>query len=757
MHTYHIHIEGLVQGVGFRPYIYQVANALGLTGTVSNGPDGVHIYCTGEEKVIFDLLNQAIKTPPPNALIRTHSCTQKPLQQFSGFSIVASERGVKPDLLLTPDLAICSSCTAELHDPANRRFHYSFITCLQCGPRYSITTALPYDREFTTMVNLPLCPSCTKEYADVKDRRHYSQTNSCPVCAIPMKLYNQQGELIAVNPDSVFSLVQSALAQGHIVAVKGIGGYLLLCDATKKLSVLQLRERKHRPAKPFAVLYSNLSIAEQDILMSDAERNALTSKEAPIVLCKMREELLSGLCKESIAPGLSTLGVMLPYTGILDLIATTFEKPLVATSGNLSGSPIIYTDEDAICYLTDYADYVLSYDREIVMPQDDSVVRFTEAPVQRIVIRRSRGMAPNYFPSPYVKNLSALAMGAEMKSAFALADHGNLYVSQFLGDQSNYESEESFKNTLRHMMNLLQIQPAQLLVDLHPGYQCTKNGKQLAAEWKIPVQAIQHHKAHFGAVLAENKLMNCNDRILGVIWDGTGYGEDGQIWGGEFFILNKNVISRAAHLRYFPQLMGDKMSREPRLSALSLLHEAGSSIELLRDHFTTEERSFYQKMLHHPIAVQTSSMGRLLDGVAALLQIKSISSYEGEAAMLLESKAGKFTQHSWEGYPIQFEQGVADWRPLVRAILADLSAGASVEEIAYKVFVSLVKLIDTVADTLKTTQLAFSGGVFQNGLVVHLIKVRLGDKYKLYFHQQLSPNDECISVGQLAIHTLDSY
>lgn len=754
MRTYHIHIEGLVQGVGFRPYIFKLANSIGLTGTVSNGPDGVHIICTGAQVAVTKLLDTIIKNPPPNALIRHHDVSERSLQTFPTFSIIPSEKGVKPDLMLTPDLAICQSCRNELYQDDNIRYHYPFITCLQCGPRFSIVKGLPYDRALTTMEPLPMCAHCETEYSDVNDRRHFSQTNSCSSCTIPMKLLNQRGELVSTEPVSVLGLVNVALNEGQIVAVKGIGGYLLLCDATKRLSILKLRDRKHRPAKPLAVLYPSLNLAEQDLIISEKEAEALTSKIAPIVLCKTRKETTTKLCKEALAPGLHSIGAMIPYTGLLELIANAFSKPLVATSGNLSGSPIIYTDDDAICYLTDYADYILSYEREIVMPQDDSVIRFITDQEQRIVIRRSRGMAPNYFPSPFSKKLSVLAMGAELKSSFAIADNGNLYVSQFLGDQSNYESQVSYQHSLDHMLELLQVKPAQILIDSHPGYHCSANGKSLAAKWDVPVFAIQHHQAHFGAVLAENNLMNSSEKILGVIWDGTGYGEDGQIWGGEFFVYDQDSVTRKGHLNYFPQLVGDKMSREPRLSALALLYRGPDAMNLLKDLFTTEERGYYQKMLEQPVLLQTSSVGRFLDGVAAMLRIRAINTYEGEAAMQLEALASLESDDSWESYPISFENGIADWDPLIRELLTEYRAGIASSKIARKIFVSLVMLIESAAQQLDCRCLAFSGGVFQNALLTRLINLRLRDNYKLYFHQQLSPNDECIGFGQLAVHSM---
>ena len=750
MNTYHIHIGGLVQGVGFRPFVCRLAERMGINGWVSNGNDGVHIEINATNEEADSFYNSLLCCQPENAVIRSHHIQKINPRGFQDFTIKESDSSAHPDLLLTPDIALCASCRKEISDPENKRFQYPFTTCLECGPRYSIITGLPYDRRNTTMAEMNMCPSCEKEYADIRHHRHYSQTNSCPDCAIPMHLFDNNGVEISKDPESILLITIESLRHGHIIAVKGIGGYLLLCDATKHYSVSTLRDRKHRPGRPFAVMYPSLEKAEEDLIITDKEKHALLSKQAPIVLCELKNEPESGICSEAVAPGLGKIGALLPYTPLLALIMEQWNKPLVATSGNLSGSPIIYTDEDALLWLTDYADFIISFDRDIVAPQDDSVLQFTKRSAHPVILRRSRGMAPNYFPVTFLNSHSILAMGAELKSAFAISAGQNIYVSQYLGDQANYESQVSFDYTLSHLQQLLQFKPERILIDSHPNYYVSQIGKDLAEEWNIPVTEVQHHKAHFAAVLAENDQLNSEEKILGVVWDGTGYGEDKQIWGGEFFLLEDGEIDRFMHLDYFPQLLGDKMSKEPRVSAVSLLRNNMEQLMQIKDLFTAAEREYYLKLLQQKQELLTSSMGRLLDGIAAILKIQAINSYEGEAAMKLETVARSCKEESMDYYPIAVNKNILDWSPLIFELMRDMRNREELPVIARKVFVSLAMLIRQVAVRAGVSHIAFSGGVFQNALLIDLVTELLQDKYSLYFHRQLSPNDESIGFGQLA-------
>jgi hydrogenase maturation protein HypF len=747
MRTYHIHIKGIVQGVGFRPYVCRVAENMKLTGCVSNTNDGVHIAVNADEEKAKDFYQHIIQNPPVNAIITDHSIEEIEKKKYNGFSIIHSITNTEPDLLLTPDIAICDTCREEIHDPANRRYGYAFTTCLNCGPRYSIQTALPYDRNNTTMHDLHMCFACDAEYQNINDRRHFSQTNSCWDCEIKLHYYEAGGG--RQEAGDIITLVAQDILAGKIVAVKGVGGYLLLCDATNEEAIRTLRDRKQRPAKPLAIMYPTIEMAEDDLELRSSEIQALKSKAAPIVLCKTKNNL--GICFDLIAPGLDKIGMMLPGSPLLELLASALKIPVVATSGNISGSPIIYKDEDALDNLFEVADRILSYDREIVAPQDDSVMQFTETG-QQIILRRSRGLAPNYFPAPFKGNGDRiLAMGAEMKSSFAIQQK-NLYISQYLGDQGSVESQESYSKTFAHLKHLLHFEPSVILADKHPSYNVSALGRKIAEEQKVKLIEVQHHEAHFAAVLAENHLTENEEPVIGFIWDGTGYGDDEQIWGGEVFMYRDQEIDRKLHLKYFPQILGDKMSREPRLSALSLLHDMPEFHGVIHSQFTHSEWAYYHKLLKQEEHLQTSSIGRFLDGLAAILGICTHNSFEGEAAMKLEALARGSNHHSSFSYPMPVISDSIDTGLFLEELMTDVLHGYNKAWIAGKIFNSLAIMIDEISDRYHTRDIAFSGGVFQNALLTDLIIRQMGRRKNLYFHKQLSPNDECISFGQLGMY-----
>ncbi|MDD2792172.1 MAG: carbamoyltransferase HypF [Sediminibacterium sp.] len=757
LRTYHIHIRGLVQGVGFRPFVCQLATKMNIGGWVSNTNEGVIIEFTANLIDTAEFCHEVIHHPPRNAQITHHAIYKTVTKTFDGFTIRESFSTTRPDLLLTPDIAICGECKAELMEPVNKRYGYAFTTCLNCGPRYSIVDALPYDREHTTMKHLHMCGECNTEYHDIHNRRHYSQTNSCKTCAVQMHLYQSPENRIDPDQSAILAQVAEAILQGRILAVKGVGGYLLICDATNREAIQMLRIKKNRPSKPLAVLYPDTASASKDVELRKVEEDALLSNAAPIVLCKLKPVADNHICRDQIAPGLNRLGVMIAYSPLLYFLSLQVGRPLIATSANISGSPIIYKDQDALQELFEVADWVLTYDRDILVPQDDSVMQFTDAG-RRIILRRGRGLAPNYFPNPFRKNeQTVLAAGGELKSAFALLDRKNLYISQYLGDQATIESQESYSNTLHHLLQLLQTQPAQVLVDAHPGYYVSQYGKELAGKNGLAsVVEIQHHKAHFGAVLAENNLLHSKEPVMGIIWDGTGFGDDRQIWGSECFLYQGHEMKRIAHLNFFPQLVGDKMSKEPRLSALSLLSRVPDKMHIIRQYFTETEWTYFQKLMLQTQPHQTSSMGRFLDGLACMLGIGTHHSYEGEAAMLLEAAAGNAVVKSRETYPLVEEQGVLIWDLFLEQFLADIAAGMPVAEIAWKVFHSLAALAVQLCTTHGVQRVAFSGGVFQNALLTDLTEQELSGKFDVYFHQQLSPNDENIGFGQLAFHEISS-
>ncbi len=744
----------MVQGVGFRPFVCRLAEEMDINGWVSNTNNGVHITfnATAEKAEVF--YSKIITEPPQNAIITHHHLKEIEPLTFSSFTIHQSKKDTRPDLLLTPDIAMCHQCRLDVITPNNKRYQYPFTTCLNCGPRYSIVTALPYDRESTTMASLAMCGSCFEEYNNIHNRRHFSQTNSCADCAIQMHLYKTSDNCVSDNNKEILTIIHQQLKEEKIIAVKGIGGYLLLCDATSETAVTTLRARKQRPAKPFALLYADIEMASADVQLRPQEISLLKDKAAPIVLCQLKNISGNSICKQAIAPDLDKIGLMLPYTPLLLLIAEKFGKPLIATSGNISGSPIIFKDDEALNNLFDVADYILTYDRDILMPQDDSVIQISDRG-QKIILRRSRGLAPNYFPSTFEENeFVTLATGAELKSSFALLDKNNLFVSQYLGDQGTIESQTCYSETLTHFLDLLKTAPQHILIDKHPEYFVAKSGKLLAYQFKIDTISIQHHKAHFGAVLAENNLLKRKEPTLGFVWDGAGYGDDGNIWGSEIFIYENKEMYRVAHLDYFPQLLGDKMSKEPRLSALSLLKNFPNKQYIIQKYFSKTEWQYYHQLLQQDNHLLTSSMGRFLDGIAALLGIRLYNTYEGEAAMQLEALARTCSYKPYDSYSIPLINDRLDWNPFLAELLEDWLQKEDIGLMAWKVFFSLAKTIVQLSHHYYIDSLAFSGGTFQNALLVDMIIELLSHKRRLYFHQQLSPNDECIGFGQLACYSL---
>ncbi|MFM8450591.1 MAG: carbamoyltransferase HypF, partial [Haliscomenobacter sp.] len=527
MQTCHIHIQGQVQGVGFRPMVYQAALARGLNGWVLNGSDGVHIRLNGTLAAAESFAAFLHAHAPRLARITQMAVTQVEDHLFSCFEIVHSNTSASPSLLVSPDFALCPECRQELADPANRRAGYPFITCTRCGPRYSILNALPYDRERTSMAPFVQCPVCRAEYDDPIDRRYYSQTNSCPQCGIQLSWLDNSGS--GEGPSSLDWAV-AALEAGQLLAVKGIGGFLLMGDARSASVVRLLRQRKNRPSKPFAVMYPSMEQLEREVHLSLPAKALLEGPISPVVLAPVRDPHSCSCALEDIIPGLQHLGVLIPYAPLLEAIARRFPFPMLATSGNISQSPIIFGEQKAAEELLGIADFLLGHNRPIRTPQDDSVLRFSPLSQQPIWLRRARGLAPTLLLEAAKHwQTPALAMGADMKSAFSLLHAGNTYVSQYLGALDHWDTQQQFGEVLRYLMELLQAKPAAVLVDSHPGYFSTSSGHTLAADLGVPCMRYPHHLAHFAAILAEHDLFSQPDPILGVILDGTGLGTDGQI------------------------------------------------------------------------------------------------------------------------------------------------------------------------------------------------------------------------------------
>ncbi|MEQ8518514.1 MAG: carbamoyltransferase HypF [Cytophagales bacterium] len=738
-----IHIAGIVQGIGFRPFVYQLAKKLNLKGWIINDSEGLSIVLEGEMSALESALEQLKSNPPELARIQKFSVQDQDVQGFRDFSILKSRSTKRNSVLLTPDYGICEKCEEELFVLNNRRKEYPFITCTHCGPRYSIIEGLPYDRENTSMDSFQMCAECQKEYKNVEDRRYFSQTNSCPDCAIKLLLF-QQGKQVFSSEKQLLNYCVEDLANGKILAIKGIGGFLLLCDATNPNVIQKLRERKKRPTKPFALIYPDQGLLEKDVEINEAQRLSMGSEIAPIVLFLLKQNLKSGLKSDLVAPGLSEIGVMRPYAPLLVLLSRQINKPLIATSGNLSGSSIIYNNDDALNGLNGIADSILSHNRDILIPEDDSLMRFSRDSQKKIILRRSRGLAPNYFGRIPNIDKAIFSSGASLKSSFCIHSKDYTYISQYLGDLDSYDAQLNYESTYSQLSNTLKFEPELILCDKHPEYSSTIFSEKLSIKKDIPKIGIQHHEAHFASVLAENNLIKENTGVLGVVWDGTGFGNDENIWGGEFFYYKNFRIARLDHFDYYPHILGNKMPKEPRLSALSILR-ASEKKEYLKECFSAKEWKVYNKLLNKKASLKTSSLGRVFDAAACLLGLGNKITYEGEAALKLEQLAQKSTS-------TEFELIKGDWKNpqfLLESIFVEMENGMSKEEIAFRFHLKLVQTILEVADRYNIKKLAFSGGVFQNALLIDLIIKAFEEKKELYFHSELSPNDENISFGQL--------
>ncbi len=751
MKTFHIHFNGIVQGVGFRPFVYQSALRFGLKGWVNNTNDGVHIVFNASPELAQNFYEFLLANLPPLAVVTEKKLEKYPPGNFDDFQIIESEGKTQPQLLITPDVALCRDCRQELYDPADRRYRYPFITCTNCGPRYSIITSLPYDRPNTTMAEFKMCDVCSDEYNNPLERRHFSQTNSCPDCAVEMQWY-ENGQIIENFTD--LNKVIDYWNQGKIIAVKGIGGYLLTCDATNPQAVETLRQRKNRPAKPFALMYPGLESIKKDVFLSPAEEQQLATRHAPILLLPVKQPPHHTLALNLITKGLNKIGAMLPYTPLMDLLLSAFGKPIVATSGNISGSPIIHADESAIKELSHIADALLMNNRYITVPQDDGVEQKSIYGKHIITLRRSRGKAPIYIHPTLQAKQSVLGTGAMLKSVFGFSHRGKIYMSQFLGDTSEYESQESYEKVFRHLKKILQPQFDAVVSDLHPGYFTTDFALQISRKYSVPHFQIQHHLAHFLSVLGENDLLETDEPVLGIVWDGTGLGTDGHIWGGEFFAYQPGrEIERIAHIGTFKHILGDKMVREPRISALSVLSEyAPGKISLLQNKFNDSEWENYPKIIRQSRLLSTS-MGRLFDVVASILNLTDIHSYDAEASIRLENLAWQYFSKKDIDFRLSY---LIDELPenftefITGQILEDLFTGAEKSLIAARFHLSLARYIFLVAEKYNYKHIAFSGGVFQNAVLTGLIlKIFEKTAKKLYFHKELSPNDEGIGFGQI--------
>ncbi|MCX8049660.1 MAG: carbamoyltransferase HypF [Methylohalobius sp.] len=744
-----IRLHGLVQGVGFRPTVWRLASRLGLTGSVENCGEGVRIRAFGSSEALARFRAELLAALPP--LARIARIEEQPLYEEAvpqEFRIEPSASGTLAPFVL-PDLATCPECRREVFSPGRRRYLYPFTSCTRCGPRFSIVHRLPYDRERTSLAAFAPCPACLGEYRNPVDRRFHAQTIACPECGPKVWLVPE-----GTKNFSPLARAVELLHQGKILAVKGLGGFQLLADATCEETVTALRQRKRRPHKPLALMARDLKIVHRYCVINSEEEQALSSPAAPIVLLAAKDQSLP----QAIAPGLDLLGFVLPYTPLHHLLLAEFETPLVFTSGNASGDPLCADNSEAVERLSAIADGFLVHDYAIVHPCDDSVVRFMAGEMR--VLRRGRGMAPAPIPLPpgFEESQGILALGGELKSSFALIAQGQLVLSQYLGDLEQVASFARYQKELRAYLELFAFTPRCLAVDLHPEYLSTKLGRQWAEERGIKLVAVQHHHAHLGAVLAEHGHPRDGGPVLGVILDGLGYGADGAFWGGELLYGDYRSYRRLAHLKFTPLLGGTKAMREPWRNLAAQLWQAKIPLAAFPP-LAAKPLALVRKLLESGLGSPlTSSCGRLFDAVAAAVGVCFESqTYEGQAAAELESLAWRsddekaYSLAIVPGDPWQLDPA-AMWPKL----LTDLERGVPKETIARRFHLGLARawseLISHLARKLDCATVALSGGVFQNRLLLEamtdaLIRLELS----VWISVRVPMNDGGLAVGQAVI------
>lgn len=735
-----VHVAGIVQGVGFRPFIYRLARAHGLRGWVLNGENGVEIQVEGAPAVLASFVSAIETQAPPAARIATIAQEPASVAGFGEFVIRESAKERRPTVRVSPDLPVCEDCLTELFDPRDRRYGYPYINCTNCGPRYSIVLALPYDRPQTTMQSWPMCELCAAEYGDPADRRFHAQPIACPQCG--PEYYVKAGQRTR-RGDAAIDAAVELLRGGAILAIKGLGGYHLACDTRNARTIERLRERKYRKERPFALMVRNLEAARELVELSPTHERLLQSMQRPIVLAPARVAL------SGVAPENRELGIMLPYTPLHHLLfARGAPATLVMTSANRSSEPIAYRDDEALERLSGIADAFLAGEREIARRVDDSVA--SAGPFGATVSRHARGFAPQVIVALPTRR-PTLCVGADLKNSVTLVVDGQAFASQHIGDLDHYGAFTAFRETIADLCAMYEVPTGELLVvhDAHPQYVSTQYALGLAGEHL----AVQHHRAHVASVLAEREAFEIE--VVGVAFDGTGYGDDGTIWGGEIFTGTvRGGFARAVALREAKLPGGDAAARYPVQAAAGFLNELDDLPDLTAPPFDFPDR--YGKALRIARSglrtFTTTSVGRLFDTVAAIAGFTRPITFEAQAAMWLEHLAWSSTTS--DAYPFPLENARLDFRPLLAAIVADRRRGRDVAEIARAFHNALADAIVEAVGVLQPRQVVASGGVFQNALLIELLAQRLGDR--LWINQKVPANDGGISLGQAAIAALYS-
>jgi hydrogenase maturation protein HypF len=755
-----VSVRGIVQGVGFRPFVYTLARRHGLAGLVRNDAEGVHIEAEGLAPEL-DLFVRSIKEEaPPLAVVEAVSWRPLAVRRESGFRIEHSREGVRRRALISPDVATCGECLAEVFDPADRRYRYPFTNCTNCGPRFTITRSVPYDRALTTMSHFEMCPECEREYEDPANRRFHAQPNACPRCGPRLRLLDRFGHVMRGRPEDPLLRTAQMLRGRAIVAIKGLGGYHLACDPFDAGAVRTLRGRKVRQDKPFALMVRDLAQARELCRVGPEEEELLLSVARPIVLLERRQNTRIA---EDVAPRQKTLGVMLAYTPLHHLLLHDVGMPLVMTSGNNSDEPIAYRDEDAFEQLGQIADYFLLHDRPVHVRCDDSVVRVARG--RAYPVRRSRGYAPAPLRLAGSFGRHTLACGAELKNTFCVAKERHAFPSHHIGDLENYETLRSFREGVDHYCRLFDVQPELVAYDLHPEYLSTKYARELE-EGGLPAIGVQHHHAHIASCLADNERPD-SERVIGVALDGTGYGTDGAVWGGEFFEGSlRDGFARRAHLQYAALPGGAAAIREPWRMAISQLLALYGEEETLKLPLAVVRQAgernvrLVARLIHHELNTPpTSSAGRLFDAVAALVGVPGSrrTTYEGQAAIELELAAEGQTP---PGYPFRLRPEGSDWvvdtGPTVEGVVDDLLLGRTAAEISSRFHRTVAEVVvagcERIRDAEATGAVALSGGTFQNMLLLGQAVELLEQKgFAVYAHRRVPTNDGGLALGQAVL------
>jgi hydrogenase maturation protein HypF len=753
----HIAIRGAVQGVGFRPFVFRLASTLGLPGWVANTSQGVFVEADGEKGVLDTFVLRLQNEAPPLARIQSLEFSYLDPSGFTSFEIRESSSGGETTALVLPDIAPCPDCRAEILDPSNRRYRYPFTNCTHCGPRFTIIESLPYDRANTSMKRFGMCEACRREYEDPADRRFHAQPIACPECGPSLALLDGRGKLTAERDDAL-SAACGLIRKGQIVALKGLGGFQLIVDARNDGAVRLLRQRKHREEKPFAVMVADEASAREICDVSPMEERLLRSPEAPIVLLRKRPPSALGgtsalLAPSSpVAPRNPSLGLMLPSTPLHILLMRELGFPVVATSGNIADEPICIDEAEAVMRLAGIADVFLIHNRPIVRHADDSVARVVLG--RELLLRRARGYSP--LPVGLVADAPPLlAVGAHLKNTVAVAKGANVFLSQHIGDLESKPSRDAFERAIADMEQMFDVEPAAVVSDLHPEYSST----QFALGLSLPRIAVQHHFAHVASCMADNQLTG---RVLGVSWDGTGYGPDGNIWGGEFLSTDGGAFRRLASFRPFRLPGGEQAIKEPRRSALALLYELlGPGVFTRTDlaplhAFNRSELGPLRTMLEGGFrAPWTTSAGRLFDAVGSLLGLAQVNSFEGQAAMALEFSLSDVPGATSYRIPVLPHSGtpalLLDWGDMIYEILNDLDEGIPTGWIAARFHNALARAIVDVAELAGEPRVVLTGGCFQNMVLLQMSVAALRNAgFQPYWHQRVPPNDGGIALGQIA-------